>query len=252
LLRGKRRLQDSGFSPWHQAWRVSPEGLAYEDSRVGIAVGLAPDGSFRIDDLPPGDYRLVIQVNEQGWRAKSGPLARAMREFTIPSIPGGRTDEPLDLGPVRLDARLILKAGDQAPRFAVTTTDRKTLSLKDYQGKYLLLDFGVSWNEQSRLQVVRLNDVYQRFREDNRFAILSLVLGQDNATTRSFVAEKGESWPQAIVGALSNSVAAAFGVEDCDVPAAILIGPDGKVIARDLKYAEMIEAVRAALKRDEK
>ncbi len=45
--------------------------------------------------------------------------------------------------------------------------------------------------------------------------------------------------------ALSNPVAAAFGVEDRDVPAAILIGPDGKVIATGLRYNEMIEAVQA-------
>lgn len=77
--------------------------------------------------------------------------------------------------------------------------------------------------------------------------MLSLVMGPDDVATRSFVAEKGEPWPQAIVGALSNPIAAAFDVEDRDVPAAILIGPDGKVIARDLGYDKITEAVQVAL-----
>ena len=220
---------------------------------MGIAVGLAPDGSFRIDDLPAGDYRLVVKVNENDGGREPGPFARAIREFTIPPIAGGRSDDPRDLGLVRLEARSILEAGDPAPPFGVTTTEGKALNLKDFKGKFLLLDFGVMWNEQSRLQVVRLNEIHHRFRGDNRFAILSLVMGPDAVATRSFVAEKGEQWPQAIIGPLSNPVASRYGVDDRNVPSAILIGPDGKVIARDLRYApDISQAVGSALRGGQK
>jgi thiol-disulfide isomerase/thioredoxin len=38
-----------------------------------------------------------------------------------------------------------LKVGDSAPPFAAKTLDGKTVSLGDYRGKYVLLDFWATW-----------------------------------------------------------------------------------------------------------
>jgi beta-lactamase regulating signal transducer with metallopeptidase domain/protocatechuate 3,4-dioxygenase beta subunit/peroxiredoxin len=245
-FRGKTTLNDPFWSEWSDRWRKTPEGIAYLDSRVAIHVGLAPDGSFRFDDLPAGEYRLEIRVNDQRTGRDRGPFAPILREFTVPPIAGVRRLDPLDLGTIRLMPRIVLKAGDPAPDFDFTTVDGKTARLKDYRGKYLLLNFGVMWDDQCRLQIARLNDIHERFGEDERFAILSLVMETDNARTRAFVAAKGEPWPQAIVGPLTNPIASAYGIEN-SVPAAILIGPDGKVIARDLWYNQIGEAIGKAL-----
>ena len=127
-----------------------PEGIAYRDRRVADRVGLAPDGSFRFDDLPAGEYRLTIQVNEDaGSAGDPGRSPGSTVQFTIPPIPGGRSDEPLDLGALRLKVRTVPKAGDPAPDFEVTTVDGEALALRDYRGKYLLLDFGAMWDDQS-------------------------------------------------------------------------------------------------------
>jgi beta-lactamase regulating signal transducer with metallopeptidase domain/protocatechuate 3,4-dioxygenase beta subunit len=247
LIRGKTSLNDHAWSDWSQAWRKTPEGRAYADARVAIAVSLAPDGSFRIDDVPPGDYRITIRVNEENTRDR-GPFAEFSREIVIPPIPGGRSDDPLDLGPLRLKARTYLKAGDPAPAFVVTTVDGKRLSVpNDFRGKFLLLDIGAIWEDQSRLQVTRMNEVFARFGKDDRFALLSLVMAADRPDSRTFVAEKGEAWPQAIVGPLSNPIAEAYGIEESNIFGAILIGPDGKIVARDLYYQKIGEAIAQGL-----
>lgn len=246
LFRGKTTLNDGAWSRWSQQWRKTPEGMAYVDSRVAARVDLAPDGSFRFDDLPAGEYRLTVFINELP--PERGPFAQVVKEFTVPMIPGTRRPDPLDIGEVRLTVRKPPKAGEPAPDFRVTTVDGKPVSLADYRGKYLLLDFGVLWDDQCRLQIARLNDVHQRFGEDERFAMLSLVMAADDRRSRAFVAGKGESWPQAIVGPMSNSLSIAYGLED-RVPAAILIGPDGKIVARDLWYNRIGEAVGKALEK---
>jgi beta-lactamase regulating signal transducer with metallopeptidase domain/protocatechuate 3,4-dioxygenase beta subunit/peroxiredoxin len=252
LFRGKRSIMDTNWSEWMLKWNDSPEGVAYQDSRVSVSVPLSPDGSFRVDDLPAGEYRLAIHVNEPSHRGRDrGPIARAVREFRIPPMPEGRSDEPLDIGVVQLEGRRVLKIGDPAPPFAVTAEGGKALSLNDYGGKFLLLDFGTTWDQQSRLQVVRLNDLYQRFAADKRFALVSLVMAPDNAATREFIAEKGEPWPQAIIGPLSNPIAALYGVEDISVPSTILIGPDGKVKAIG-RYSVPSDILAKALAQDGK
>jgi hypothetical protein len=59
-----------------------------------------PDGTFRIDDVEPGEYRLSISFSEvPGTGARIGAsVAHAQHAFIVPEIPGGRSDEPLDLG----------------------------------------------------------------------------------------------------------------------------------------------------------
>jgi beta-lactamase regulating signal transducer with metallopeptidase domain/uncharacterized GH25 family protein len=253
LFRGKTSLEGSDWPEWGEQWHKSPEGLAYHDSFVRFLVDLASDGSFRIDDVPAGEYRMVVRVNvsEDGPDRGRGPFARLAREFAIPPIAGGRSDAPFDLGTMRLQPRTTIKIGDPAPSFVVTTVEGKKVSLADYRGKYLLLDFGSMWNEQSRFQVARLNEVHKKHADDQRFAILSLTLAADHAATREYIAEKGQPWPQAIIGPLSNPIASAYGVEDSDVPAAILIGPDGQIVRQDLRYHEIENAVTRALGRKE-
>lgn len=65
-------------------------------------VFIQPDGSFRADDVVAGDYNLIVTVyassspDGDSWRS----LGQAVVEFSIPEIPGGRSDEALDLGKV--------------------------------------------------------------------------------------------------------------------------------------------------------
>jgi hypothetical protein len=132
----------------------------------------------------------------------------------------------------------------------VTTVEGKKLAIPgDFQGKYLLLDLGASWGIQDRLQIPRLNDVYARFGKDPRFAIVSLLLDPDRPDSRAFIAGKGQPWTQAIVGAPSNPVSDAydFDADQFDSPAAILIGPDGRIVAKDLYSDKIGEAVARAL-----
>ena len=74
-----------------------------------------------------------------------------------------------------------------------------------------------------------LNEVNQKFGKDPHFAMLSLTFEADTAETRKSIADKGEPWPQAIVGPLSNPIASAYGIDDENVSTTILIGPDGKL-----------------------
>jgi len=257
LFRGKTALPGSDVIEWNTRWHESPEGHDYQDLRVSIGAGLAPDGSFRIDDVPAGEYRLVIRVNGQATfhitvqrRRDPGPFSHIIQTFTVPPVPGGRSDEPIDLGVLRLQPRVTLKAGEPAPAFEVTTVDGKKLAVpRDFPGKFLLIDFGTMWDIQARHQITLLNAINQKFAKDPRLAILSLTFATDNAEARKFIEDKGEPWAQSVVGPLSSPIASAYGVEDDNVSTTILIGPDGKIVAKDLWRANLDEAIGEALGR---
>jgi hypothetical protein len=66
-----------------------------------------PDGSFEIEDVPAGTYELRIRVTEPLRPGQSGYIATPelgslTRDVVVPAMPGGRSDEPLDLGVLRL------------------------------------------------------------------------------------------------------------------------------------------------------
>ena len=45
-------------------------------------------------------------------------MFRLEKEFDIPDSPGGRTDEPFDLGKIEMQARKIVSTGKPAPAVA--------------------------------------------------------------------------------------------------------------------------------------
>jgi RNA polymerase sigma factor (sigma-70 family) len=78
-------------------------------SRAGCTVKLEADGSFRVEDVEAGTYDLVILVQEPprdpiGVGLGRNMLATARRDVVVPAIPGGRSDEPLDLGTIEVTA----------------------------------------------------------------------------------------------------------------------------------------------------
>jgi beta-lactamase regulating signal transducer with metallopeptidase domain len=255
-FRGKRSLRDVDLTAWDQKWRDSPESWEYAERRVSIGAAIAPDGSFQIDDVAPGEYRVAIRINGESRihvtltrKRNAGPFLRAIRTFTMPEASRARKD-PLDLGVLRLQPRVSLRAGQPAPPFDVTTIDGKKLSIpRDFQGKFLMLDFGTMWDVQSRHQIPPLNDVYEKYGKDPdpRLAVLSFISATDTGETRKFIEEKGEPWPQAIIGPLSNPIASLYGIDDENVSTMTLIGPDGKIVATELWSEKIGEAVAKAL-----
>lgn len=82
------------------AWRKSPEVLEAHKNHRTFAMQVAEDGSFRIEDVPPGDYTLQVNLTEPNSDGFSmgRSIGSLVYDVTVEEIPGGQTDEPLDLG----------------------------------------------------------------------------------------------------------------------------------------------------------
>jgi hypothetical protein len=60
------------------------------------------DGSFRVEDVSSGTYEVQISLTEPLSNGVSIVRHSFGREFTVPELPNGRSDEPLNLGDFEL------------------------------------------------------------------------------------------------------------------------------------------------------
>jgi len=84
---------------FERQWRESPQSRTFKESVRNYEFAVAPDGSFRVDDVLPGKYRMQVRTEARS------PVDKKMQQVTmgeisveIAEIPGGRTDEPFDVG----------------------------------------------------------------------------------------------------------------------------------------------------------
>lgn len=235
-----------------RAFYKTEAGRQYHFSKRRDALNFSKDGSFRIEDVPAGKYSLKIDLREGGGdgpsRFSAPQIASFTKEIEVPDSPSGRSDEPLDLGNLSVEARAILKTGKVAPDFEVKTLDDKPLKLADFKGKYLLLDFWAVWCGPCVAETPHLKAAWEAFKDDPRFAMVGLSLDPEVSAPRNYTTKNALGWTQGFLGDWSKSdVPARFGVQG--IPSVFLIGPDGKIIAKELRGDGIKAAVQAALQK---
>jgi peroxiredoxin len=141
-----------------------------------------------------------------------------------------------------------LEAGQPAPAFTAKTVDGKDVKLADYKGKYVLLDFWATWCAPCLAETPNIKAAYDAAGEDPRFVMLALSLDEKASDAAAYIKENQmPGTPIFLPGELENPVVKSFGVDQ--IPSIWLLGPDGKVIAKDLRGDAIKSAVQTALSR---
>ena len=226
---------------FYQDWWNSDAARQHVKAVTHTGFEFQADGSFIGEMCEPGKYWVFADIRRKG-------KVVAKLDKVLVTIPVGTDDgdAPVDIGRVMLKANVDLKPGDVAPGFSVKTLDGRPLKLADFRGKYVLLDFWATWCAPCIEEMPNLKATYDSFGGDKRFVMIGLSLDFDRASPQKFVKKNGMEWTQVFLGnLLKDLVTPSYGV--FGIPAIFLIGPDGKVLATDLRGPKIKEAVAAAL-----
>ncbi|MBX0288820.1 AhpC/TSA family protein [Hymenobacter sp. HSC-4F20] len=133
----------------------------------------------------------------------------------------------------------VVAIGAQAPDFSQQTPDGKTISLRDYRGKYVLVDFWASWCGPCREENPTVAKVYSEYKGRN-FEVLGVSLDNEEQRDKWVKAIQDDklSWPQVSdLKGMDNAAALSYYVHA--IPQNFLIDPTGKIVAANLKGADL-------------
>ena len=158
---------------------------------------------------------------------------KAMRAKLDPSLNDHPYTKALDLVIIQKD----FKVGAEAPAFSIIDINGKEIELKNYAGKYVLIDFWASWCGPCRREMPNVVKLYEEYKGDN-FEIIGISLDLEEDDWKKAITDMNMTWPQACDFLMWNSpVARKYNV--VNVPSMVLINPEGKVEAIDLRGKQL-------------
>ena len=140
-------------------------------------------------------------------------------------------------------------AGQMAIDFSVSDINGKQISLSDFKGRYVILDFWASWCVPCRHSHPHLIEWYNKYK-GNGLEIIGIASddGREAAWKKAIEQDGIGIWRHVLAGvdqqkvmqhqSNSRDISAKYGVTA--LPTKLIIGPDGKILARDMGDGDQI------------
>jgi len=136
---------------------------------------------------------------------------------------------------------------EEAEDFTLKTLKGGTVSLKDYRGRLIFLNFWATWCGPCRAEMPSMQRLWEEFKEED-FVILAINIQEESKLVSSFMNERGLSFP--VLLDEKGKVARSYGIRG--IPTTFFLNPEGEIIgkavgARDWDSEESFELIRELL-----
>lgn len=143
-------------------------------------------------------------------------------------------------------AQIAIRPGRTPPDFTATTLDGRTVSLSDFKGKVLLLDFWATWCIPCLKELPTVRRVYEKYHDDG-LEILSVSLDRKEATLRGFLRRTELAWTHVYNAGSPRGEDPATIYSVTAIPMTVLIDRDGRIAAMDMRGDQLEIEVKRAL-----
>ncbi len=145
-----------------------------------------------------------------------------------------------------IDNAKVGAIGSKAPDFTQADTLGKKVTLSQFKGKYVLIDFWASWCGPCRKENPNVVAAYNQFKNKN-FTILSISLDQDKESWLQAIKKDHLAWTHVSdLKYWGNEVAQMYHVQS--IPQNFLLDPNGNIIAKNLRGEDLKAKLTELLK----
>jgi len=141
----------------------------------------------------------------------------------------------------RMEIAKLLKIGNSAIEFSSKDPFGKPVSLSSFKGKYVLIDFWASWCGPCRAENPHMLKAYNSLKNSN-FEIFGVSLDDKRDKWMKAIEEDKLPWVQVSDLEGFNTVAKTYGIRA--IPQNILLNPEGKIIAKNLRGESLENELR--------
>lgn len=221
------------------------ENAAMQDSLVQMYLAVKAKTVRTIDSLVtnyPNCHATALIIDKFVIKDRDLAEVEKMYESLTPRIKNAYLGRKLKTS---IDNIKKTSVGSMAPDFTLQAPDGKNVSLSDYRGKMVLLDFWASWCGPCLREVPNVKKVYDKF-HDKGFEILSVSLDDKKDNWVNAIEKNDLNWSHvSSLKGWSCPVAKLYNVSG--VPAMLLIDKEGRIVATKLRGELLMEKVAEQL-----
>jgi peroxiredoxin len=139
-----------------------------------------------------------------------------------------------------------VKVGDDMSTYSTLKEDGKPFQMAEFKGKVVVLHLWESTQDNNSKEAVAMKEIFDAYGKNEKFVLLGLCFDTKPVTGKAYAEKNGITWQQVYLGGKSNMYQE-LGLRM--FPTILVIGADGKLVARDVQRPQLKPLIDAQLKK---